>query len=87
MGVTAGIIVLLCEGSLTAAIGGDGIFCISNMCVMANSELSVLLAKLKEDAEFREKLQSTEDLDAAEALVQEAGFAVSKADWLKYQEE
>lgn len=33
-----------------------------------------------------EKLQGANDLDAAEALVQEAGFDVTKDDWLRYQE-
>jgi len=51
---------------------------------MPEEQLSALLAKLSEDADLRAKLQSAEDLDAAEALVQQAGFDVSKADWLKY---
>ena len=52
---------------------------------MSEEQLSALLAKLKEDAGLREKLQGTGDLDAALAMVQEAGFDVSKADWLKHQ--
>jgi len=52
---------------------------------MSEEQLSALLAKLKEDAGFREKLQGAGDLDAAAALAKEAGFDVSKADWLKYQ--
>jgi predicted ribosomally synthesized peptide with nif11-like leader len=32
-----------------------------------------------------EKLKGAADLDAALALAKEAGFDVSKADWLKYQ--
>ncbi len=52
---------------------------------MSEEQLSALLAKLKEDAGLREKLQGAADLDAAVAIAKEAGFDVSKADWLKYQ--
>ena len=52
---------------------------------MSEEQLSALLAKLKEDAGFREKLQGAGDLDAAVAMAQEAGFDLRKADWLKYQ--
>jgi len=52
---------------------------------MSEEQLSALLAKLKEDAGLREKLQVAGDLDAAVALAKEAGFEVSKADWLRYQ--
>ena len=52
---------------------------------MSEERLSALLAKLKEDAGLQEKLKGAGDLDAALALAQQAGFDVSKADWLKYQ--
>ncbi len=52
---------------------------------MSEEQLSALLDKLKEDAGLREKLQGAGDLDAAVAMAQEAGFDLSKADWLKYQ--
>ena len=52
---------------------------------MSEDQLSALLAKLKDDAGLREKLQGAADFDAALALVKDAGFAVSKADWLRYQ--
>ena len=52
---------------------------------MSEEQLSALLSKLKEDAGLREKLQGAGDLDAAVALAKEAGFDVSKADWVKYQ--
>jgi len=52
---------------------------------MSEEQLSALLAKLKEDAGLREKFQGAADLDAVVALGKEAGFDVSKADWLKYQ--
>jgi len=52
---------------------------------MSEEQLSALLAKLKEDAGLREKLQSAADLDAAKALAEEAGFDVNKDDWLRYQ--
>ena len=52
---------------------------------MSEEQLSALLAKLKDDAGLREKLQGAGDLDAALALAKEAGFDVSKAALLKYQ--
>ena len=52
---------------------------------MSEDQLSALLAKLKDDAGLREKLQGAADFDAALALAKDAGFAVSKADWLRYQ--
>ena len=52
---------------------------------MSEEQLSALLAKLKEDAGLREKLQGAADLDAFLAIAREAGFGFSKADWLKYQ--
>ncbi len=52
---------------------------------MSEEQLRALLAKLKEDAGLREKLQGAGDLDAAVALAKEAGFDVSKDDLLKYQ--
>ena len=54
---------------------------------MSEEQLTALLAKLKDDAALREKLQGAGDLDAAVALAKEAGFDVSKADWLKYSGE
>ena len=52
---------------------------------MSEKQLAALLAKLKEDVGLQEKFQGAANLDAAVALVKEAGFDVSKADWLKYQ--
>jgi predicted ribosomally synthesized peptide with nif11-like leader len=52
---------------------------------MSEEQLSALLAKLKDDAGLREKLQAAGDLDSVEALAKEAGFDVSKADWLRHQ--
>ena len=51
---------------------------------MSEEQLSALLAKLKEDAGLQEKLKGAGDLDAAVALAREAGFDVSKADWLRH---
>ena len=53
--------------------------------VMSEEQLTALLAKLKDDAGLQEKLKGAADLDAAEAIAKEAGFDVSKADWLRYQ--
>lgn len=52
---------------------------------MSEEQLSALLAKLKEDAGLLEKLKSAADIDAAVAMAREAGFDVSKADWLRHQ--
>jgi len=52
---------------------------------MSEEQLADLLAKLKDDARLQEKLKGAPDLDAAVAMAKEAGFDVSKADWLKYQ--
>ena len=52
---------------------------------MSEEQLSALLTKLKEDAVLQEKLKGAADLDAAVAIAKEAGFDVSKADWLRYQ--
>ena len=52
---------------------------------MSEDQLTALLAKLKEDAGLREKLQGAADLEASVAMAKEAGFDVSKADWLRYQ--
>ena len=58
-----------------------------NVLVLAMSEeqLTALLAKLKEDEGLQEKFKGDADLDAAVAMAQEAGFDVTKADWLKHQ--
>ena len=52
---------------------------------MSEEQLAALLAKLKDDAGLQEKLKGAADLDAAVAFAKEAGFDVSKADWLRYQ--
>ena len=52
---------------------------------MSEEQLAALLAKLKDDEGLQEKLKGAADLDAAVAMAKEAGFDVSKADWLKYQ--
>jgi predicted ribosomally synthesized peptide with nif11-like leader len=52
---------------------------------MSEEQLSALLAKLKADLGLREKLRGAGDLDAAVAIAKEAGFDVSRADWLRYE--
>lgn len=52
---------------------------------MSEQQLTALLAKLKEDVGLQKKFKAAADLDAAVSMAQEAGFDVSKADWLKYQ--
>jgi predicted ribosomally synthesized peptide with nif11-like leader len=52
---------------------------------MSEEQLTALLAKLKDDAGLQEKLKGAADLDAVLAIAKDAGFDVSKADWLRYQ--
>jgi len=52
---------------------------------MSEEQLSALLAKLNDEAGLQEKLKGAADLDAAVAIAKDAGFDVSKADWLKHQ--
>ena len=54
---------------------------------MSKEQLTALLAKLQHDAGLRAKLKGAGDLDAVVALGREAGFDVSKADFLKFQAE
>ena len=62
-----------------------GVFTPQRLQAMSEEELTALLAKIKEDTEIQEKLKGAADLDAAIAIAKEAGFFVSKTDWLKYQ--
>jgi len=52
---------------------------------MSEQQITALLAKIKDDAGLREKLQGAADPDAAVAFAKEGGFDVSKAEWLRYQ--
>jgi predicted ribosomally synthesized peptide with nif11-like leader len=52
---------------------------------MSEEQLAALLAKLKDDAGLQEKLKGAADLDAVLAIAKDAGFDISKADWLRYQ--
>ncbi len=52
---------------------------------MSEEQLSALLAKIKEDVGLLEKLKGAADLDSAVAIAMEAGFDLSKADWLNSQ--
>lgn len=52
---------------------------------MSQEQLSALLDKIKDDAGLQEKLKGAADLDAFLAIAKEAGFDLSKADWLNYQ--
>ena len=70
---------------LTAAVGDAKLEAQTPLRAMSEEQLAALLAKLKDDAGLQEKLQGAADLDAAVALAKEAGFEVSKADWLRYQ--
>ncbi len=52
---------------------------------MAAEQLSAFFEAVKADAGLEEKLKAAGDLDTAAAIAKEAGFDVSKADWLKAQ--
>ena len=52
---------------------------------MSEEQLTALLAKLKDDVGLQEKLKGAPDLDAVLAIEKDAGFDISKADWLRYQ--
>ncbi len=52
---------------------------------MSEEQLAALLAKLKDNTGLQEKLKDAADLDAVLAIAKEAGFNISKADWLRYQ--
>ena len=52
---------------------------------MSEEQLAALLAKLKNDGGLQEKLKGAAGPDAAVALAKEAGFDISKDDWLKYR--
>jgi predicted ribosomally synthesized peptide with nif11-like leader len=55
------------------------------LLAMSEEQLAALLAKLKDDEGLQEKLKDAADLDAVLAIAKEAGFDISKADWLRYQ--
>ena len=52
---------------------------------MSEDQLKAFLEAVKADAGLQEKLNAAADPDAAVAMAKEAGFDVSKADWIKYQ--
>jgi predicted ribosomally synthesized peptide with nif11-like leader len=52
---------------------------------MPEEQLSALLAKLKDDPGLQKRLKGAADLESAVAMAKDAGFDVSKADWLTYQ--
>ena len=52
---------------------------------MSEQQRAALLAKLKDDEGLKEKLKGASDLDAVLVIAKDAGFDISKADWLRYQ--
>jgi predicted ribosomally synthesized peptide with nif11-like leader len=52
---------------------------------MSEEQLSAFFEAVKADAALEEKLKGSADVDGAVAIALEAGFDVSKADWLKTQ--
>jgi predicted ribosomally synthesized peptide with nif11-like leader len=52
---------------------------------MAMDQLQALLEQLKTDEGLQEKLKGAADINAAVAIAKEAGFDVSKGDWLMHK--
>lgn len=52
---------------------------------MADDQLTALIAALRDDLPFRSRFSGAASLDAALAIANEAGFSVTKADWLRHQ--
>jgi predicted ribosomally synthesized peptide with nif11-like leader len=52
---------------------------------MSDDQLRALLTKLEADAGLRDKLKGCADFGAAIAMAQDAGFDVTRADWLRHQ--
>jgi predicted ribosomally synthesized peptide with nif11-like leader len=52
---------------------------------MSDQQLAAFLAKIKDDANLREKIKGALDDDGVLALAKMAGFDVSKAEMLRYQ--
>ena len=48
-------------------------------------QLQALLEQLKTDEGLQEKLKGAADINAAVAIAKEAGFDVSKGDWLMHK--
>ena len=53
---------------------------------MPEAQFTTLLARLQEDAGLQENLKHAPDLDAFIAAIRDAGFNISKDDWLKLLE-
>ena len=52
---------------------------------MSEDQLKAFLATLQADTLLQEKLEKATNLEATLALIKEAGFEVSKDDWLSYE--
>ena len=51
----------------------------------SEAQLSAFLEAVKVDAGLQQKLKDAADLDVPVAMAKEAGFDVSRQDWLNYQ--
>jgi predicted ribosomally synthesized peptide with nif11-like leader len=52
---------------------------------MSEHQLMALISRLREDAGLAARMRATDGLDDAVALAREAGFDVSKGDWIHLQ--
>jgi len=52
---------------------------------MSEEQLNAFLAKLQGDTLLQAKLEKATNLEATLTLIKEAGFDVSKDDWLSYE--
>ena len=66
-------------------MGDDGSIHTPSTQAMSEDQLKAFMEAVKADAGLQEQLKAAGDTDAAVAMAKEAGFDVSKADWLRYQ--
>ena len=72
---------------LTAAAGGAKLEAHMPLRAMSEEQLKACWEAVQADEDLQEKLQGAADLDAFLAIAKEAGFNISKADWLEYQDQ
>jgi predicted ribosomally synthesized peptide with nif11-like leader len=52
---------------------------------MPKQDLFDLLSRIQADPALREKFRNAPDLNSAQAIAREAGFDVSKSDWIEHR--
>jgi predicted ribosomally synthesized peptide with nif11-like leader len=54
---------------------------------MSEEQLKAFLKAVKRDATLEKRFQAAADLDAIVTIAQEAGFVISKAEWMTQEQE